>query len=470
MTEPSSVDQADYTVAWLCALPLELAAAESILDDPHHHTPNDAQSGYSLGKIAGHNVVIGCLPSGIYGTNAATGVVSRTQSVFPNIRYGLMVGIGGGVPSKAADVRLGDIVDDRLFRSTYTHSGSNDSCTDCNIDEVVTRPARQSKDPQVHYGTIASGNGVMKDARERDEIAERFNVLCFEMEAAGIMNHLPCIVVRGICNYCDSHKNKEWQGYAALVAAIYAKMLLKLVPVTKAQAEMKTDEILMLPFDRNPRFLGRSEAIQRLKSQVLTRDHTKARRAAISGLGGVGKTQVTLELAYTIHSLDPTYSIFWIASTSIETAEQAFQSMCKALGLPDGGPDDIKSRVKAHLSSKRAGSWLLIVDNADDPTMWLEPNINSSHPLKSFLPQSHEGFILFTSRSQRLMTQLVGPGVIRLSALDDASAVDLFKSSLIEKELTVDEETSIALIHYLCGLPLALIQAASFINENSVSL
>jgi hypothetical protein len=310
----------------------------------------------------------------------------------------------------------------------------------------------------------------MKDARERDEIAERFNVLCFEMEAAGIMNHLPCIVVRGICNYCDSHKNKEWQGYAALVAAIYAKMLLKLVPVTKAQAEMKTDGILMLPFDRNPRFLGRSEAIQRLKSQVLTRDHTKARRAAISGLGGVGKTQVTLELAYTIHSLDPTYSIFWIASTSIETAEQAFQSMCKALGLPDGGPDDIKSRVKAHLSSKRAGSWLLIVDNADDPTMWLEPNINSSHPLKSFLPQSHEGFILFTSRSQRLMTQLVGPGVIRLSALDDASAVDLFKSSLIEKELTVDEETSIALIHYLCGLPLALIQAASFINENSVSL
>ena len=95
----------------------------------------------------------------------------------------------------------------------------------------------------------------MKDAIERDEIVENFNALCFEMEATGIMNHLPCIVVRGICDYCDSQKSKEWQGYAALVAAIYAQMLLKLVPVTKFQDQKKKDGIWMLPFDRNPRFL-----------------------------------------------------------------------------------------------------------------------------------------------------------------------------------------------------------------------
>ena len=100
----------------------------------------------------------------------------------------------------------------------------------------------------------------------------------------------------------------------------------------------------------------------------------------------MGKTQVVLELAYAIHSVDPTYSIFWIASTGIETAEQAFQSMCKALGLPDGDPDDMKPRVKAHFSSKSAGPWLLIIDNADDHTMWLEPNVNYSHPVKTLLP------------------------------------------------------------------------------------
>ena len=556
MTEPSIISHADYRLAWICALPLELAAAESMLDEYHHPAPNEAQTGYTLGKIAGHNVVIGCLPSGIYGTNAAAGVVSQMQSAFPNIRYGLLVGIGGGVPSKTADIRLGDIVvskpiskfggvkqydlgksvgerrlqhtgvlnqpppilltaashlesegmrkkdefilkevmkvlrespdmeatfsrpiqEDRLFRSTYAHLELSESCSDCDINEQVVRPPRQSKDPQIHYGTIASGNRVIKDARTRDEIAGKFNALCFEMEAAGIMNHLPCVVIRGICDYCDSHKNKEWQGYAALVAAIYAKRLLGYVSVIRPpdqthslqKSQIRRDGILMVPFDRNPRFMGRVEIVQKLKTKILTRGHRKSRKAAISGLGGVGKTQVALELAYIIHSQDPGYSIFWIPSTSIEAVEQAFQSIGQVLGLPEGNPDDLKSRVKAHLSSKRAGSWLLIVDNADDQNIWLDSN--TSHPLKSFLPHSDEGFVLFTSRSQRLVTQLVGPDVIRLSELDDQSAVDLFKKSLIQGDLTADEKSTITLVHRLCGLPLALVQAASFVNENSMSL
>lgn len=113
--ELSFADHRDYTVARIFALLLELAAADSILDDSHYRTPEYAQSGYTLRKIAGHNVVISCLPSGIYGTNAAAGVVSRIQSIFPNIRYGLMVGIGGGVPSKIADIRLGDVVVSKLI-------------------------------------------------------------------------------------------------------------------------------------------------------------------------------------------------------------------------------------------------------------------------------------------------------------------------------------------------------------------
>ena len=84
----------------------------------------------------------------------------------------------------------------------------------------------------VHYGLIASGNQVIKDAAFRDEINKRLGgkVLYFEMEAAGLMNNFPCIVIQGIYDYTDSHKNKDWQEYTAAVAAAFAKELLLIIP------------------------------------------------------------------------------------------------------------------------------------------------------------------------------------------------------------------------------------------------
>lgn len=84
--------------------------------------------------------------------------------------------------------------------------------------------------PVVHYGLIASSDSLMRDAEIRDKLAKEADVLCFEMEAAGLMDHFPCLVIRGICDYCDTHKNKRWQGYAAAVAAAYAKELLDIIP------------------------------------------------------------------------------------------------------------------------------------------------------------------------------------------------------------------------------------------------
>ena len=66
----------------------------------------------------------------------------------------------------------------------------------------------------------------MKDGPTRDRIAKEENVICFEMEAAGLSDSFPCLVIRGICDYADSHKNKRWQPYAAVTAAAYAKWLL----------------------------------------------------------------------------------------------------------------------------------------------------------------------------------------------------------------------------------------------------
>ena len=97
--------------------------------------------------------------------------------------------------------------------------------------------AADDDNPGIHHGTIASGNQVMKDASFRDRLANEKDVLGFEMEAAGLVNHFPCLIVRGICDYSDSHKNKAWQGYAAIAAAVYAKDLLLHVPPSKVLSE-----------------------------------------------------------------------------------------------------------------------------------------------------------------------------------------------------------------------------------------
>ena len=300
----------DYTVGWVCALPVEKAAAEQILDEHHPkllQDPSDTNI-YTLGRIGDHNVVIAHLPAGRTGTNSAATVAIQMKSTFSSIRFGLMVGIGGGVPSDTVDIRLGDVVvsqprngyggvvqhdfgksrpqefesngflnapptvllnaiaqlqtnynqgkrhlstylapltnlplfarppeADLLFEASYDHQRESDSnCEFCDDSRLVRRNPRDDDQPLVYYGTIASGNQLMRHGAMRDNISSAFNgILCFEMEAAGLMNSFPCLVIRGICDYADSHKNKNWQPFAAATAAAYAKELLSVLPRTE---------------------------------------------------------------------------------------------------------------------------------------------------------------------------------------------------------------------------------------------
>lgn len=299
-------DVSKYTIGWLCALPIELAASRLVLDRIHPGHWADPAEGmqYTLGSIGSHNVVIGCLPAGERGIGAAATIATRMRGRFPNMKFGLMVGIGGGIPTKT-DVRLGDVVvsepvdsstsvvqydmvhdtplgfvrtgflnappqilrqalanlqarhlcdannmprylavleqkkafkrpppeSDILFESTYDHDKDEKGCENCDESKIKTRQPRDDNEVVVHYGTIASGNRVMRNARMRDQMSnEPGRVLCFEMEAAGLMNNFDCLVIRGIADYADSHKNDRWQPYAAAVAAAFAKDLLVDIP------------------------------------------------------------------------------------------------------------------------------------------------------------------------------------------------------------------------------------------------
>ena len=122
---------------------------------------------------------------------------------------------------------------DLLFEADYSHVGGSD-CTSCDKAREIKRKPRKVNGPVIHYGTVASANQLMRDSKKRDLYNKDYDgrILCFEMEAAGLMNSTPCLVIRGISDYADSHKREDhaWHGYAAAAAAAFAKEFINTIP------------------------------------------------------------------------------------------------------------------------------------------------------------------------------------------------------------------------------------------------
>jgi nucleoside phosphorylase len=141
------------------------------------------------------------------------------------------------------------ITQDRLFPRDYRHKHQDlSSCQICaachqsldkvckvalsaTCDELGCASTAQMSRPRpdytsIHFGLMASSNGVIKSAQHRDHIAKEESVIAFEMEGAGIWDQFPCLVIKGVCDYADSHKNKRWQRYAAASAAACMKAFL----------------------------------------------------------------------------------------------------------------------------------------------------------------------------------------------------------------------------------------------------
>ncbi|PTB65209.1 purine and uridine phosphorylase [Trichoderma citrinoviride] len=99
--------------------------------------------------------------------------------------------------------------------------------------ELEQGSQEEAQEPAIHIGAVASGDTVLKSGEDRDRIAKKEGVIAFEMEGAGIWEEIPCIIVKGVCDYADSHKNKKWQDFAAATAAAAAKALLHRYPKTE---------------------------------------------------------------------------------------------------------------------------------------------------------------------------------------------------------------------------------------------
>lgn len=115
---------------------------------------------------------------------------------------------------------------DRLFKSDYDHEGNN-SCDHCDENQELRRLGRGDMDIVVHYGSIGSANQLIRNAKVRDRLGNEYGVLCLDTESAGVMKDFPCLVIRGITEYADSHANRLWEKYASITAAAYTADLLR---------------------------------------------------------------------------------------------------------------------------------------------------------------------------------------------------------------------------------------------------
>ncbi|KAF3314669.1 hypothetical protein TWF173_004484 [Orbilia oligospora] len=465
-------------------------------DEPSEVNPGDENS-YHLGSIGKHNIVIASLPLGSYGTTSAAVVATQMKSTFRSIKAYLMVGIGGGIPKPSHDLRLGDIViskpENNLggvvqhdlgrtvkegnfercgslnkppqilltaiagIQASHELKGINKICQHLSetykkhpsLAEAYTYQGQEHdvllyKADYEHGG--ASGNQVIKHGITRDRIGNDSGAICFEMEAAGLMDHCPCLVIQGIYDYSDSHKNKRWQSYAALTAAAYTKELLSQIaplgvsspfplelnspqhpdlrvvaesgaPEKQGPPQIVKQHIFDIPRILHPHFSGRQKHLQQLYDS-LHRDSTSERGAIVSifGIPGVGKSQLSLKYV-TDNRNKYSFGFYSIAKT-VDHWPSSCNNIALTLNLAEAGSIDqsqITQALKRWFASNN--DWVLIVDDVSSSVVEL---------LRSSLPQDLNGHIIISTRDKHIVHEFCPSACcIQLQEMDSTEGKEL---------------------------------------------
>ena len=315
--------------------------------------------------------------------------------------------------------------------------------------------------PAIFVGAVATGDTVMKSGVARDAVAEAENIIGFEMEASGLWEQLPTLIIKSVCDYADSHKNKKWQTYAAGTAAAAAKAVAMFhTPADRPRLrEMKAAQPeSILPFPPDPQFLARPE----VSDWIGEKARTPGARAALIGLGGIGKSQLAIRYAHGVRNRS---HVFWVNATTQATLEESIRAISERLNLekPADSRDDIFRRVGNWLGNEQNGAWTVVLDNFDDISILRDDDPR----LQKLLPQSSTGFLLVTSRSTKAAERLTGSGnhvIYLVPELGEEAALELFQTKL---EKGCEKEVAQEVVRLLEFMPLAISQAAAYINSRA---
>ncbi|KAH8201376.1 hypothetical protein TruAng_004459 [Truncatella angustata] len=238
------------------------------------------------------------------------------------------------------------------------------------------------------------------------------------------------------------------------------------VPRRQAELLATPKRTHYLPIQKNRRFVGREKILISLQQKLF---EEQCDEVALFGLGGIGKTQVALQLANWANQNKPEYSIFWVSALSNGAFDQAYTEIASRLSITSRTDEDLNELVCQYLRSAEAGKWLLIVDNADDTEVLFGPSDNPGG-INKFLPKTENGRILFTTRSKEVARGGQFRDTIEIPRMDLKEAILFLKHLSISEGVLQNKEQLTELLEELTYLPLAIAQAAAYLDRHPISI
>jgi hypothetical protein len=165
-------------------------------------------------------------------------------------------------------------------------------------------------------------------------------------------------------------------------------------------------------------------------------------------------------------------SVFWVRASDATSFDNAYREIGRQLKIPGLEDDkaDVKRLVKTRLSQESTGKWLMIVDNADDFEIFYRDKDSNFGRLSNFLPFNTLSAIVFTTRDRQAAIRYARSNVIDINEMDDEESRQLLQRSIQNKDLIKDSDEASRLLKLLHNLPLAIIQAAAYLDANSITI
>ena len=194
------------------------------------------------------------------------------------------------------------------------------------------------------------------------------------------------------------------------------------------------------------------------------------------------KSQIAIEYCWRFKEAHPETHVFWVHAGSVGRFDQAYKSIarrCQISGWDNPGENPLQL-VYEWLSDERNGSWLMVIDNADDKSVFSNRERETASQevgcdddalnLLSYLPQTSNGSILITSRNRDAAYRLLSSkqNIIDVPLMDADLAVSLLLKKLSEYKRSLDDRFK--LVEMLDQLPLAITQASAYITRREISL